>query len=171
MIPGLANGPPFPEGAVKGSVVAVASLDKPDVPVFVGVCEIDVSALQDVRGARGHAVRGIHWDGDEVWGWSSSGRPGHPAPDSLPEWNGDIEEVGDGVGGLALEDKNDEKEEPAGGVSLSGGGGDDSKVPEPSTKGIIFTPPSCFTMLTISIRNRCCFPQCLRLRFISTQKG
>lgn len=148
MIPGLANGPPFPKGAVKGAVVAVASLDKPDVPVFVGVCEVDVSALRDVQGARGHAVRGIHWDGDEVWSWSASGRPGQPAPESLPEWNGEIDEVDNAVEGLALEEENDERGGPAGGVSLSGDASE-NKVPEPSTKGIyILHNFICITTLT-----------------------
>ncbi|KAK2764258.1 Eukaryotic translation initiation factor 2D [Arachnomyces sp. PD_36] len=135
MTPGLANGPPFPERAVKGAVVAVASLDKPDVPVFVGVCEIDVSNLKDVQGARGHAVRGIHWIGDEIWGWSASGRPGQAAPESLPEWVGDIEEVEHAVGGLELGNDNDDQEEAAGGVSLSADARGE-KVPEPSTKEI-----------------------------------
>ena len=135
MVPGLANGPPFPEGAVKGAVVAVAGLDKPDVPVFVGVCEIDVSALRDVQGARGHAVRGVHWEGDEVWGWSSSGRPGQSAPDSLPGWDGELEDVEDGVGGLTLEAN--ERGAADGGVSLSGGATEEqSTIPEPSTQGI-----------------------------------
>ncbi|EOD52216.1 putative rna binding protein ligatin protein [Neofusicoccum parvum UCRNP2] len=56
MTPGLQNGPPFPQKAKKGAVVAVASLESPTVPVTVGVCEIDVSALQQVQGARGHAL-------------------------------------------------------------------------------------------------------------------
>lgn len=35
MIPGLAGGPPFPEKAKKGAIVAVASTDRPSVPVAV----------------------------------------------------------------------------------------------------------------------------------------
>ena len=47
MTSGLA-GPPFPSGEVKGALVAVASLEKPSVPMVVGICGIDVAALQEV---------------------------------------------------------------------------------------------------------------------------
>lgn len=87
MTPGLARGPPFPAGATKKSIVAVASLENPSVPRVVGVCEIDVSSLQQVQGAKGHAVRGYHWDGDEIWGWSQSGKPGSDAPDMIEGWD------------------------------------------------------------------------------------
>lgn len=87
MTPGLARGPPFPSGATKNSIVAVASLERPSVPRVVGVCEIDVSSLQQVQGARGHAVRGHHWDGDEIWGWSQSGKPGSDAPEVIEGWD------------------------------------------------------------------------------------
>ena len=87
MTPGLALGPPFPSGATKNSVVAIASLDKPSVPMVVGVCEIDVSSLKQVQGAKGHAVRGVHWDGDEIWAWSQNGKPGRPSPDEIHGWN------------------------------------------------------------------------------------
>ena len=50
MTPGLAGGPPFPERAKKGTVVAVASTERPSVPMMVGWCEIDVSALGKVQG-------------------------------------------------------------------------------------------------------------------------
>ncbi|KAB8231415.1 putative RNA binding protein Ligatin/Tma64 [Aspergillus alliaceus] len=109
MTPGLANEPPFPKRAVEGAVVAVASLDRHTVPLFVGICEIDVSALGEVQGTKGHAVRGLHWEGDELWAWSSSSRPGQPAPEYLPGWDeeedeGDeeIEEAAEGVNELAL---------------------------------------------------------------------
>ncbi|OOQ82445.1 putative RNA binding protein Ligatin/Tma64 [Penicillium brasilianum] len=114
MTPGLANEPPFPERAVKGAVVAVAGLDKHTVPLFVGVCEIDVSALGEVQGTKGHAVRGLHWEGDELWAWSSSSRPGRPAPEYLKGWDeeeDDTEEVEEAVGGLTLEEKSDEVKE------------------------------------------------------------
>ncbi|KAL2865347.1 putative RNA binding protein Ligatin/Tma64 [Aspergillus lucknowensis] len=115
MTPGLANGPPFPERAVKGAVVAVASLGRETVPLFVGICEIDVSALGEVQGTKGHAVRGLHWEGDELWAWSSSSRPGLAAPEYIQGWNeeipeeGEISEVEEAAGRLALEDK--EKQE------------------------------------------------------------
>lgn len=106
MTPGLANGPPFPGGAVKGAAVAIASLDSPTVPVFVGVCEIDVSALGEVQGTKGHAVRGLHWEGDELWSWSSSSRPGQPSPGYLEGWDdAKIKDVEEAVEELALEEK------------------------------------------------------------------
>ncbi|KAG0154896.1 hypothetical protein PDIDSM_468 [Penicillium digitatum] len=89
MTPGLANEPPFPERAIKGAVVAVASLDRHTVPLFVGICEIDVSALGEVQGTKGHAVRGLHWEGDELWAWSSASLPGRPAPEYLEGWDED----------------------------------------------------------------------------------
>ncbi|KAL4915106.1 hypothetical protein BDW62DRAFT_203962 [Aspergillus aurantiobrunneus] len=126
MTPGLANEPPFPERAVKGAVVAVAGLDRETVPLFVGICEIDVSALGEVQGTKGHAVRGIQWEGDEVWAWSPSSRPGVPAPEYLEGWDeevlgeGETGEIEEGVEGLELEDKDGQEagemdaEEPAG---------------------------------------------------------
>lgn len=87
MTPGLARGPPFPSRATINSIVAIASLEKPSVPRVVGVCEIDVSSLQQVQGAKGHAVLGHHWDGDEIWGWSQSGKPGTNAPEAIEGWN------------------------------------------------------------------------------------
>ncbi|KAL2845188.1 RNA binding protein Ligatin/Tma64 [Aspergillus pseudodeflectus] len=110
MTPGLANEPPFPERAVKGAVVAVSSLDRETVPLFVGICGIDVSALGDVQGTKGHAVRGIQWEGDELWAWSPSLRPGVAAPEYIQGWDeeevseeAEVGEVEEGVQGLALE--------------------------------------------------------------------
>lgn len=117
MTPGLANEPPFDERAVKGAVVGVASLDRETVPLFVGVCEIDVSALGEVQGSKGHAVRGLQWEGDEAWAWSPSSRPGFPAPEYLEGWDeveGEDEEIEEGVGGLELEDKNGQDEPEVG---------------------------------------------------------
>ncbi|QGA17821.1 hypothetical protein EYB26_005497 [Talaromyces marneffei] len=106
MTPGLANGPPFPSNAVKGAAVTVASLDNPTVPVFVGVCEIDVSGLGEVQGTKGHAVRGLHWEGDELWSWSSSSRPGQPAPEYLEGWDKEkIQDVEDAVAELTLKEE------------------------------------------------------------------
>ncbi|MCJ1285296.1 hypothetical protein MMC26_004636 [Xylographa opegraphella] len=87
MIPGLVNGPPFPPKAKRGSTVAVASIELPTVPLVVGICEIDVCALSNVQGAKGHAVRGLHWDGDGIWGWSHGGKPGGSAPSVIHQWN------------------------------------------------------------------------------------
>lgn len=108
MTPGLANDPPFDERAVKGAVVAVASLNRHTVPLFVGVCEIDISALGEVQDTKGHAVRGLHWEGDELWAWSSSSKPGQPAPEYLEGWDDELEEdedvgeIEEGVQGLAV---------------------------------------------------------------------
>ncbi|KAL3449430.1 hypothetical protein BJX65DRAFT_272267 [Aspergillus insuetus] len=125
MTPGLANEPPFPERAVKGAVVAVSSLDRETVPLFVGICEIDVSALGEVQGTKGHAVRGIQWEGDELWAWSPSSRPGVAAPEYIQGWDeeeiseeADVGEVAEGVQELALEEGQEAGElqtgEPAG---------------------------------------------------------
>ncbi len=118
MTPGLARGPPFPAKATKDSIVAIASLDKPSVPMVVGTCEIDVASLQQVQGAKGHAVRGEHWDGDEIWAWSPSGRPGGSSPEHLEGWDvNDIDpSLKEGVEHLTVEDDDDDAEE--GGVSL-----------------------------------------------------
>lgn len=115
MTPGLQNGPPFPQKAKKGAVVAVASLENPTVPVAVGVCEIDVSALQQVQGLKGHAVRSVHWAGDEIWAWSTSGKEGTPPPEHLDGWydeNAEVEAVADQLEGTDLKDVED------GGVQL-----------------------------------------------------
>lgn len=137
MTPGLANGPPFPKGAVKGATVAVASLDRPSVPVFVGVCEIDIASLGEVQGAKGHAVRGVHWEGDELWSWSSSSRPGQPGPEALEGWSDDVKDVENAVEGLALEDKDE------GGVPVAQASEDqpepaqEEPEKEPTQKGVL----------------------------------
>ena len=92
MTPGLARGPPFPKKATKYSTVAVASLEVPSVPLVVGSCEIDVCALAEVRGAKGHAVRSLHWTGDELWAWSQAGKSGVPAPVHIKGWDDENQE-------------------------------------------------------------------------------
>ena len=87
MTPGLAKGPPFPSKARKGSTVAVASLELPTVPMVIGICEIDICALSNVQGAKGHAVRSLHWAGDELWGWSHAGKSGGSPPIIIDGWN------------------------------------------------------------------------------------
>lgn len=78
MTPGLARGPPFPQGAGMGKVVAVAALERPSVPVVVGVCVRDVAGLGSVGGEKGRAVEGLHWVGDECWGWGKGWVGGLP---------------------------------------------------------------------------------------------
>jgi translation initiation factor 2D len=86
MTPGLAGGPPFRAKARKDAIVGIASLEAPSVPLVIGCCEIDVSTLGQVQGARGHAVQTVSWFGDELWAWSSTGKPGRDAPDTLDGW-------------------------------------------------------------------------------------
>lgn len=118
MVPGLARGPPFPEKAKKGAMVAVASMDYPSVPLFVGVCEIDVSALEKVQGVKGHAVRGLHWEGDELWAWASNNTGGESAPEEVLGWDQQSPDdmsnpIVKGVSEMALDEDQEE-----GGVSL-----------------------------------------------------
>ncbi|PYH98523.1 RNA binding protein Ligatin/Tma64 [Aspergillus ellipticus CBS 707.79] len=145
MTPGLANEPPFDERAVKGAVVAVASLDRHTVPLFVGLCEIDVSALGEVQGTKGHAVRGLHWEGDELWAWSSSSKPGQPAPEYLEGWDeeeeleeGDVDKIEAGVQDLAVGGEETspaaEGEEPS--CEVPEEEGPEVEEKEPSTKEI-----------------------------------
>ncbi|KAL4964484.1 putative RNA binding protein Ligatin/Tma64 [Aspergillus stella-maris] len=133
MTPGLANEPPFDQRAVKGAVVAVAGLDRETVPLFVGVCEIDVSALGEVQGTKGHAVRGLQWEGDELWAWSPSSRPGVPAPDYLEGWDEEIVEADAGelveaVEELELENKEAQEAEAEAAADAAAGG----QVEEPA---------------------------------------
>lgn len=117
MTPGLAHGPPFPAKAVKGAIAAIASIESPTVPLAVGVCEIDISSLQKTQGAKGRAVQTVHWQGDELWAWSSSGKSGGSAPEHLEGWSAGERE------NKTLETQMDkmtvEDEELAGGVSLT----------------------------------------------------
>lgn len=116
MTPGLARGPPFPAKAKKNAIVAIASVEKPSVPRVVGECDIDVAALEQVQGAKGHAVRGHHWDGDEIWAWSQGGRAGINPPGEIEGWDLDSAagELENSVDNLSLEDHEDE-----GGVLLN----------------------------------------------------
>jgi translation initiation factor 2D len=86
MTPGLGNGPPFPNGATKGAVVAVAEYENPSVPLAVGICKIDVSSLGSVQGMKGVAVEMSHWYGDELWNWNSGSKGGGKRPKELEGW-------------------------------------------------------------------------------------
>lgn len=118
MTPGIQRGPPFPSKAKKNAIVAIASLEKPSVPMVVGICEIDVASLREVQGVKGHAVRGEHWDGDEIWAWSSGGKSGAITPEKIEGW--DLEDINailpEDVEQLELDDHEDDGEE--GGVAL-----------------------------------------------------
>ncbi|KAK4994159.1 hypothetical protein LTR66_005746 [Elasticomyces elasticus] len=126
MTPGLANGPPFPEKATKGSVIAIASREKPTVPVVVGVCLVDVSGVKHVHGAKGAAVQTVHWMGDELWAYSTSGKGGKRPPEELDGWRDRNTNVNEGLTGIEHLDLEDEEED--GGVPL-----DETTRPEPRT--------------------------------------
>ena len=113
MIPGLIYGPPFPEGARKGAVVAVAGHDRASVPVVVGKCVVDVAGLRETRGVKGVAVETMHWMGDNLSTW---GGPSGDPPDEIEGWlSKELKEVEDEVDDLDLEDEDDED---VGGVKL-----------------------------------------------------
>lgn len=141
MTPGLARGPPFPTKAKKGAVVAAASVQKPSVPKWVGICEIDVSSLQQVQGAKGHAVRGQHWEGDEIWVWSQSGNGGTAAPEQINGWdvNDETTMVSSGVKHLSVDD--DEEEDSPGGVPV-GDAVEEKHSYEPHNKVVEARTPS-----------------------------
>lgn len=92
MTPGLQRGPPFPSKATKGAVVAIASLEAPTVPMAVGTCLIDVNALGNTQGMKGHAVETFHWAGDELWSWSTGNKPGRDPPALIEAWDEQEEE-------------------------------------------------------------------------------
>ena len=123
MTPGLAGGPPFPQRAKRGALVAIASTESPTVPVAVGVCEIDVNSLGSVQGSKGHAVQILHWAGDELWAWSASGKPGGSTPDHLDGWldgqkkNGKSDDSDDEMATKGMSDMKLDRED--GGVSLA----------------------------------------------------
>lgn len=103
MIPGLI-GPPFPTGATKGRLVAIASSESPTVPLVVGVCEINVSGLTRVVGEKGKAVRVVHWVGDEIFNY---GGTGGKIPENL-EWRDEVSEAAKELRGVSLESKPEE---------------------------------------------------------------
>ncbi|KAI9774959.1 MAG: hypothetical protein M1840_000175 [Geoglossum simile] len=136
MTPGLARGPPFPLTANKGSVVAIASLNTPSVPMVVGVCEINVSELKAVTGGKGRAVRGMHWYGDELWAWSAGGKGGGDRPATLEGWDvkneTEIQDLKNEIENLQVDDAEADTER---GVPLEGVEGDKSGHGESSGAG------------------------------------
>ena len=138
MTPGLARGPPFPAKARKGAVVAVASMDRPSVPLVVGTAEIDICDLRQVQGTKGHAVENMHWAGDELWTWSPAGRPGGEPPDSIDGWleekeEGGVDDLQQRTGQLEIGGDGEE----SGGVRLEG----ENKVEEPPAEPVDGEPP------------------------------
>ncbi|EMC96296.1 hypothetical protein BAUCODRAFT_470006 [Baudoinia panamericana UAMH 10762] len=117
MTPGLAGGPPFSARAKKGAVAAIASTERPSVPVAVGVCAIEVSALEKVQGQRGHAVENLHWVGDELWSYSPSEKPGRNPPEEIEGWLKESDDRGLGAG---TEELDLDEADGEGGVSLNG---------------------------------------------------
>ncbi|KAF1994155.1 hypothetical protein P154DRAFT_582060 [Amniculicola lignicola CBS 123094] len=124
MTPGLQRGPPFPKKATKGSIVAIASLEAPSIPMVVGTCEIDVSSLGNVQGMKGHAVQTFHWAGDELWSWSTNGNPGIDPPASIDAWDDHVEDgLATQTAGIDLGDERDD-----GGVRLVPGSAERSEA-------------------------------------------
>ena len=120
MTPGLAGGPPWPDGAKQGSVVAVAGLGNESVPVFVGVCKIDISSLGRVQGTKGAAVEGVTWYGDEIWNWSQTSSGGRQAPTRIEGWDAVVNGLAEDVDKLDIDDEDDgdEDQQGDGGVAL-----------------------------------------------------
>lgn len=124
MIPGLvkARGSKWDQRASKGSIIAVAGMTKDTVPVWVGTCEIDISQLGDenFRSQKGIAVKGVHWEGDEIWSWATvAGAGGKAGPATVDGWRGlgagmdsALENLtlseADRNGGASLQDQDDE---------------------------------------------------------------
>ncbi|RPB02651.1 hypothetical protein L873DRAFT_1826672 [Choiromyces venosus 120613-1] len=129
MIPGLVG--PFPEEAKVGRIVGIASVERPGVPVAVGVCEVDVCALERVAGEKGKAVRVLHWVGDEIWKLGGGG----VIPERLGGDDDDeLEDLEDGIGGVSLEDADGKGKEVEVGNDDAGDGHED--IRELSTKEI-----------------------------------
>jgi translation initiation factor 2D len=161
MTPGLAFGPPFPTKATKGSLVAVAATERPSVPLVVGSCEINISALTEVRGAKGHAVRSLHWLGDELWSWGSGLKSGADAPEHIDGWSSGFNEnhalLEVDVTRMTISDSGNTSSHPVGqiddpvdGQKGEGGSGDGlidrdepSRREERSTKGASSFPSQC----------------------------
>lgn len=121
MIPGLvkARGTQWDRRATKGSIVAVAGMTRDTVPLWVGTCEVDVSQLgDDFRSQKGIAVKGLHWEGDEVWSWATvAGAGGQAGPSSLDGWRGLASGVQTAMGHMTLSAADEDGGED-GGVSL-----------------------------------------------------
>ncbi|KAF5227438.1 hypothetical protein FAUST_11774, partial [Fusarium austroamericanum] len=108
MVPGLvkAKGSAWDKRATTGAVVAVAGLQNPTVPIWVGTCQIDVQNLpDDLQGQKGVAVKALHWAGDECWSWKSLGSGGIDPPSNLEGWIGLDAGLASQLGKVLLEDE------------------------------------------------------------------
>ena len=83
--------------------------------MVVGFCEIDVASLQQVQGTKGHAVKGQHWAGDEIWAWSQTGKSGGDAPERIEGWDVEEGSISVGLKDLSIDASEDESN---GGVAL-----------------------------------------------------
>ncbi|CAN8101553.1 unnamed protein product [Discula destructiva] len=114
MIPGLfkARGAQWDSRAIKGSVVAVAGITRDTVPLWVGTCEVDISQLgDDSRTHKGVAAKGLHWEGDEIWNWSTvAGAGGRASPATVDGWPGLSATAEQGMGSMALDDEQGEED-------------------------------------------------------------
>ena len=126
----------FDERATKGSIVAVAGHRSDTVPRWVGISQVDIPALQD--NATGSAAEGLHWEGDELWSWSSLKKGGLAAPESIHGWQGLTARSEES----SIEDDEPEDEHVQGGVALESSttnlkisdtdaAGEDEHVPSP----------------------------------------
>lgn len=108
----------FDQRAVKGSIVAVAGHKSDTVPRWVGTSKIDIAGIQD--NATGTAAEGLHWEGDELWSWSSMNKGGSSAPDAVDGWHGLTFGLEEDTEKIDLDDDDDdvEDEHVGGGVAL-----------------------------------------------------
>lgn len=114
MIPGLfkSNTTSWDPRATTGAVVAVAGITKDTVPLWVGICEADVSKLgNDLRGQKGIAVKGLHWAGDELWNWKPIGSGGQATPETVDGWIGLTEDVVNAIDQVHLKEEDSLEED------------------------------------------------------------
>ncbi|WXC60414.1 hypothetical protein SNK03_006288 [Fusarium graminearum] len=147
MVPGLvkAKGSAWDKRATTGAVVAVAGLQNPTVPIWVGTCQIDVQNLpDDLQGQKGVAVKALHWAGDECWSWKSLGSGGIDPPSNLEGWIGLDAGLASQLGKVSLEDESkaaepspsNQLEEPQATVDDANDANDEDDEQEPTTREI-----------------------------------
>ncbi|CAF3468701.1 unnamed protein product [Fusarium graminearum] len=147
MVPGLvkAKGFAWDKRATTGAVVAVAGLQNPTVPIWVGTCQIDVQNLpDDLQGQKGVAVKALHWAGDECWSWKSLGSGGIDPPSNLEGWIGLDAGLASQLGKVSLEDESkaaepspsNQLEEPQATIDDANDANDEDDEQEPTTREI-----------------------------------